>query len=30
MVETPEELEIIRKLGVFGAMGRLIGAPEPM
>ncbi|WP_353742305.1 cyclic di-GMP receptor LapD [Pseudomonas fluorescens] len=30
MVETPGELEIIRELGVFGAMGRLIGAPEPM
>ncbi|MNK91079.1 RNase E specificity factor CsrD [compost metagenome] len=29
IVETPGELEIIRELGVFGAMGRLIGAPEP-
>jgi EAL domain-containing protein (putative c-di-GMP-specific phosphodiesterase class I) len=29
MVETPGELEIIRELGVFGAMGRLIGAPKP-
>ena len=28
-VETPGELEIIRELGVFGAMGRLIGPPEP-
>jgi len=30
MVETRGELEVIRELGVFGAMGRLIGAPEPM
>ncbi|MFY0731392.1 cyclic di-GMP receptor LapD [Pseudomonas sp. NFX15] len=30
MVETQGELEAIRALGVFGAMGRLIGAPEPM
>ncbi|WP_223536578.1 cyclic di-GMP receptor LapD [Pseudomonas sp. GL-B-16] len=29
MVETPGELEIIRELGVFGAMGRLIGPPKP-
>jgi diguanylate cyclase (GGDEF)-like protein len=28
-VETQGELEIIRELGVFGAMGRLIGSPEP-
>jgi diguanylate cyclase (GGDEF)-like protein len=30
MVETRGELEAIRELCVFGAMGRLIGAPEPM
>lgn len=30
MVETQGELEVIRELGIFGAMGRLIGAPEPM
>ncbi|WP_085723425.1 cyclic di-GMP receptor LapD [Pseudomonas sp. R37(2017)] len=29
MVETPGELEVIRELGVFGAMGRLIGSPKP-
>jgi EAL domain-containing protein (putative c-di-GMP-specific phosphodiesterase class I) len=30
MVETQDELEAIRELGVFGVMGRLIGPPEPM
>lgn len=30
MVETQGELEAIRALGVFGAMGRLIGAPKPV
>ena len=30
MVETQGELEVIRELGVFGVMGRLIGPPEPM
>ncbi|MDR7285506.1 diguanylate cyclase (GGDEF)-like protein [Pseudomonas corrugata] len=30
MVETPGELEVIRELGLFGVMGRLIGPPEPM
>ncbi|TPG74348.1 cyclic di-GMP receptor LapD [Pseudomonas mandelii] len=30
MVETKEELEVIRELGLFGVMGRLIGPPEPM
>jgi diguanylate cyclase (GGDEF)-like protein len=30
MVESKGELEAIRKLGVFGVMGRLIGPPEPM
>jgi len=29
-VETRGELEVITELGVFGAMGRLIGPPEPM
>ncbi|MNZ31602.1 RNase E specificity factor CsrD [compost metagenome] len=29
MVETSGELAAIRELGVFGAMGRLIGPPEP-
>lgn len=29
-VETQEELEVIRSLGVFGVMGRLIGQPQPM
>jgi diguanylate cyclase (GGDEF)-like protein len=29
-VETRGELEVILELGVFGAMGRLIGPPEPM
>jgi EAL domain-containing protein (putative c-di-GMP-specific phosphodiesterase class I) len=29
MVETSGELVAIRELGVFGAMGRLIGPPEP-
>ncbi|CAI8842898.1 hypothetical protein EMIT0196MI5_250005 [Pseudomonas sp. IT-196MI5] len=29
-VETPGELVAIRELGVFGAMGRLIGPPKPM
>jgi diguanylate cyclase (GGDEF)-like protein len=29
-VETRGELEVIQALGVFGAMGRLIGPPEPM
>ncbi len=29
MVETPGELEIIRELGIFGVMGRLIGPPKP-
>ncbi|MCY1427295.1 Cyclic di-GMP phosphodiesterase PdeB [compost metagenome] len=28
MVETRGELEVIRELGIFGAMGRLIGAPR--
>lgn len=30
MVETQGELEVIRELGLFGVMGRLIGPPEPM
>lgn len=30
MVESKGELEVIRELGVFGVMGRLIGPPEPM
>jgi diguanylate cyclase (GGDEF)-like protein len=30
MVETKGELEVIRELGLFGVMGRLIGPPEPM
>ncbi|MNF07331.1 regulatory protein CsrD [compost metagenome] len=30
MVETRGELAVIKELGVFGAMGRLIGPPEPM
>nr|WP_314638796.1 EAL domain-containing protein [uncultured Pseudomonas sp.] len=30
MVETKGELEVIRALGLFGVMGRLIGPPEPM
>lgn len=30
MVETHGELEALRGLGVFGAMGRLIGPPQPM
>ncbi|WP_053156422.1 cyclic di-GMP receptor LapD [Pseudomonas sp. P1.8] len=30
MVETSGELAVIKELGVFGAMGRLIGPPEPM
>ncbi|RON20306.1 hypothetical protein BK660_14670 [Pseudomonas brassicacearum] len=30
MVETQGELEMIRELGLFGVMGRLIGPPEPM
>jgi diguanylate cyclase (GGDEF)-like protein len=30
MVETQDELEVIRELGLFGVMGRLIGPPEPM
>ncbi|MGH8385275.1 MAG: cyclic di-GMP receptor LapD [Pseudomonas sp.] len=30
MVETQGELEVMTQLGVFGAMGRLIGPPEPM
>jgi len=30
MVESKGELEVIRALGVFGVMGRLIGPPEPM
>ena len=30
MIETAGELEAIKALGVFGAMGRLIGPPEPM
>ncbi|MBB3240403.1 diguanylate cyclase (GGDEF)-like protein [Pseudomonas sp. Tn43] len=30
MVETQGELEVIRQLGLFGVMGRLIGPPEPM
>ncbi|NUT77075.1 EAL domain-containing protein [Pseudomonas sp. C1C7] len=30
MVETQGELQVIRELGVFGVMGRLIGPPEPM
>ncbi|MNL26193.1 Phytochrome-like protein cph2 [compost metagenome] len=30
MVESKAELEVIRELGVFGVMGRLIGPPEPM
>jgi len=30
MVETRGELEVIRELGLFGVMGRLIGPPEPM
>jgi diguanylate cyclase (GGDEF)-like protein len=29
-VETRGELEVIQELGVYGAMGRLIGPPEPM
>ncbi|TRO32939.1 EAL domain-containing protein [Pseudomonas sp. ALS1131] len=29
MVETPGELEVLSELGVYGAMGRLIGAPAP-
>lgn len=28
MIETRGELEVIRELGIFGAMGRLIGAPR--
>jgi diguanylate cyclase (GGDEF)-like protein len=30
MVETQGELDVIRELGLFGVMGRLIGPPEPM
>jgi diguanylate cyclase (GGDEF)-like protein len=30
MIETKGELEVIRELGLFGVMGRLIGPPEPM
>lgn len=30
MVETKGELEVIRELGLYGVMGRLIGPPEPM
>ena len=30
MVETKGELQVIRELGLFGVMGRLIGPPEPM
>jgi diguanylate cyclase (GGDEF)-like protein len=30
MVETPEELAVLRELGVYGAMGRWIGAPGPL
>lgn len=30
MVETQGELDVIRTLGGFGVMGRLIGPPEPM
>jgi diguanylate cyclase (GGDEF)-like protein len=30
MVETQGELEVIRELGLFGVMGRLIGPPERM
>ncbi|WP_256597485.1 EAL domain-containing protein [Pseudomonas sp. 31-12] len=30
MVETKGELEVIRELGLFGVMGRLIGPPKPM
>jgi EAL domain-containing protein (putative c-di-GMP-specific phosphodiesterase class I) len=29
-VETSGELEVIKSLGLFGVMGRLIGPPEPM
>ena len=29
MVETPGELAVLDELGIHGAMGRLIGAPEP-
>jgi EAL domain-containing protein (putative c-di-GMP-specific phosphodiesterase class I) len=30
MVEAPEELAVLRQLGVYGAMGRWIGAPGPL
>ena len=30
MVETVGELEALKELGIFGAMGRLIGAPQPV
>ena len=29
MVETQGELDVLKELGIQGAMGRLIGAPEP-
>ena len=29
MVETEGELAVLKELGLYGAMGRLLGAPEP-
>ena len=29
MVETEGELQVLREMGIAGAMGRLIGAPKP-
>jgi EAL domain-containing protein (putative c-di-GMP-specific phosphodiesterase class I) len=29
MVETEGELKVLNELGIYGAMGRLIGAPAP-
>jgi len=29
MVETEGELSVLKELGIYGAMGRLVGAPAP-